>query len=86
MLRTCTALRCLHFYDIEDLVTVRLPWLKTFLRLRSGATSHNNRNRVFQALDPKEFGECMARWTQSKRTVPGGERVALDGKAIRRVH
>ena len=86
MLRTCTVLHCLRFYDMENFVRVRLPWLKTFLRLRNESPSHDNRNRVFQALDPKEFGECMAQWTQSKRTVPGGEGVALDGKAIRRVH
>jgi len=72
------------FYDMEEFGEVRLDWLKTFLRLRHGAPTHDTYNRVFQALDPEEFGDCLARWTQSVRTVLGGEVVALDGKAVRR--
>lgn len=72
------------FYDMEEFGQVRLDWLKTFLRLRKGAPTHDTYNRVFQALDPAKFGECLARWTQSVRAVLGGEVVALDGKAVRR--
>lgn len=72
------------FYDMEEFGEVRLDWLKTFLRLRNGAPKHDTYNRVFQAVDPEKFGECLARWTQSVRTVLGGEVVALDGKAVRR--
>ncbi len=31
-----------------------------------------------------KFSDCLSRWTQSVRTVLGGEVVALDGKAVRR--
>jgi len=72
------------FYDMEEFGEVRLDWLKTFLRLRNGAPKHDTYNRVFQALDPEKFGACLARWTQSVRTVLSGEVVALDGKAVRR--
>jgi predicted transposase YbfD/YdcC len=72
------------FYDMEDFGEVRLDWLKTFLRLRNGAPTHDTYNRVFQALDPEQFGDCLARWTQSVRAVLGGEVVALDGKILRR--
>jgi predicted transposase YbfD/YdcC len=72
------------FYDMEEFGEVRQPWLKTFLRLRNGAPKHDTYNRVFQALDPKAFSDGLARWTQSVRTVLGGEVVALDGKALRR--
>jgi predicted transposase YbfD/YdcC len=72
------------FYDMEEFGEVRLPWLKTFLRLRHGAPKHDTYNRVFQALDPEKFGDCLSRWTQSVRTVLGGEVVALDGKSVRR--
>ena len=58
--------------------------MKTFLRLRNGAPTHDTYNRVFQALDPEQFGDCLARWTQSVRAVLGGEVVALDGKTLRR--
>jgi predicted transposase YbfD/YdcC len=72
------------FYDMEEFGQVRLEWLKTFLRLRNGAPTHDTYNRVFQALDPEHFGDGLARWTQSVRTVLGGEVVALDGKTVRR--
>lgn len=72
------------FYDMEQFGQVRLDWLKTFLRLRNGAPTHDTYNRVFQALDPEKFGDCLVRWTQSVRAVLGGEVVALDGKAVRR--
>jgi len=72
------------FYDMEEFGEVRLDWLKTFLRLRNGAPTHDTYNRVFQALDPEKFGDALARWTQSVRTVLGGEVVALDGKTVRR--
>lgn len=72
------------FYDMEEFGQVRLDWLKTFLRLRHGAPTHDTYNRVFQAMDPDQFSDCLSRWTQSVRAVLGGEVVALDGKAMRR--
>jgi predicted transposase YbfD/YdcC len=72
------------FYDMEEFGEVRLPWLKTFLRLRHGAPKHDTYNRVFQAMDPEKFSDCLTRWTQSVRSVLGGEVVALDGKSVRR--
>jgi predicted transposase YbfD/YdcC len=81
----CTLLcRGESFYDMEEFARVRLQWLRTFLTLRGGVPSHDTFNRVFQALDPKMFADCLSRWTQSVRTVLGGEVVALDGKSVRR--
>src|SRR4051812_16749104 len=57
---------------------------RTFLRLRNGIPSHDTFNRVFAAIDPKEFLECFLRWTQSVRQAVAQEVVALDGKALRR--
>lgn len=72
------------FYDMEEFAEVRLPWLKTFLRLRNGAPSHDTFNRVFQALDARALADSLSRWTQSVRSVLSGEVVALDGKSVRR--
>ena len=72
------------FYDMEEFAKIRLPWLKTFLRLRNGAPSHDTFNRVFQALDARQLADALSRWTQSVRSVLGGEVVALDGKSVRR--
>jgi len=72
------------FNDMEDFGKAKEEWFKGFLKLRNGIPSHDTFNRVFQALDPKQFLECFLRWTQSLREAIPQEVVALDGKALRR--
>jgi len=72
------------FNDMEDFGKAKEDWFGTFLRLRNGIPSHDTFNRVFAAIDPKEFLECFLRWTQSLRQAVAQEIVALDGKALRR--
>lgn len=72
------------FNDMEDFGKAKYDWFKTFLKLRNGIPSHDTFNRVFQALDPKQFLECFLSWTQSLRQAVAQEIVALDGKALRR--
>src|SRR5277367_3000616 len=72
------------FNDMEDFGLAKEDWFKTFLSLRNGIPSHDTFNRVFAALDPKQFLDCFLNWTQSVRAAIPGEIVALDGKALRR--
>jgi predicted transposase YbfD/YdcC len=72
------------FNDMEDFGKAKYDWFKTFLNLRNGIPSHDTFNRVFAALDPKQFLDCFLRWTQSLRQAVSQEVVALDGKALRR--
>src|SRR5215203_5320613 len=72
------------FNDMEDFGKAKEEWFRTFLVLTNGIPSHDTFNRVFAALDPKEFLECFLRWTQSLRQVVHREIVAVDGKALRR--
>ncbi len=81
----CTLLcRGEGFNDMEDFGKAKQEWFKTFLNLRHGIPSHDTFNRVFAALDPKQFLDCFLRWTQSLRQAVSQEIVALDGKALRR--
>lgn len=72
------------FNDMEDFGLAKRDWFKTFLSLSHGIPSHDTFNRLFAALDPRAFGECFMRWTQSLRQAVAREIVALDGKALRR--
>jgi predicted transposase YbfD/YdcC len=72
------------FNDMEDFGHAKHDWFKTFLTLRNGIPSHDTFNRLFAALDPKQFLDCFLRWTQSLRQAVPQEIVALDGKALRR--
>jgi len=72
------------FNDMEDFGNAKQDFFKSFLKLRNGIPSHDTFNRVFSALDPKEFLDCFLRWTQSVRRAIPQEIVAVDGKALRR--
>jgi predicted transposase YbfD/YdcC len=72
------------FNDMEDFGKAKRDWFQSFLGLRNGIPSHDTFNRVFTALDPKQFLDCFLRWTQSLRQAVSQEIVALDGKALRR--
>jgi len=68
--------------DIAEFGMTKAEWLKTFLDLPNGIPSHDTFNRVFQAIDPKQFQACFLSWTRSVSTVLSGL-VALDGKCLR---
>ena len=72
------------FNDMETFGKAQCHWLKRFLELPSGIPSHDTFNRVFSAIDPKQFMDCFIRWTESLRCLWGGDVVAIDGKALRR--
>jgi predicted transposase YbfD/YdcC len=73
-----------NFNDMEEFGKAKRAWFETFLPLPNGIPSHDTFNRVFAALDPRQFLDCFLRWTQSLRQAVAQEIVALDGKALRR--
>jgi predicted transposase YbfD/YdcC len=85
VLAICALLcRAETFNDMEDFGNAKYDWFKTFLSLPNGIPSHDTFNRVFQALDPKEFQQAFLNWTQTLRAAIPGEIVAMEGKALRR--
>ena len=61
-------------------------WVKSFLDLPYGIPSHDTFNRVFAALDPKQFEACFVAWMQAVAQVLPAQVIALDGKTVRRSH
>jgi hypothetical protein len=72
------------FNELEDFGNAKLDRFKTFLSLPNGIPSHDTFNRVFRAVNPKEFLDAFLNWTQGLRRAVPDEVVAMDGKALRR--
>jgi hypothetical protein len=51
--------------------------------LPNGIPSHDTFNRVFAALDPRPFGECVAAGLAAVWAATGLKPVAVDGKSAR---
>jgi predicted transposase YbfD/YdcC len=70
--------------EVERFGKAKHGWLKRFLQLPNGIPTHDTFNRVFAALDPKEFAAAVGGWMAAVCAAAGLKQVALDGKAARR--
>ncbi len=70
--------------NMATFASIRLEWLRTFLKLPGGAPSHDTFRRVFGLLDRKQFAASLFHWTQALQEATGGKLVAIDGKTLRR--
>jgi predicted transposase YbfD/YdcC len=71
------------FYDMEAYAEAREDWLRATINMKS-VPSHDTFNRVFQAISPECFGECLIELSQQLREKIPGDVVAFDGKTHRR--
>ena len=69
--------------EMEQYGTEKEDFLKTFLSLGNGIPSHDTFNRVFSAIDPKQFESCFINWVKALANLNDKEVVAIDGKTIR---
>ena len=71
------------FYEMEEYAQTKAEWLRRNIGMKS-VPSHDTFNRVFQAISPKHFGECLLELSQRLRKKVAGEVIAFDGKTHRR--
>ena len=69
--------------EMEQYGIEKEGFLKTFLVLGNGIPSHDTFNRVFSAINPKQFESCFINWVQELANLNDKEVVAIDGKTIR---
>jgi predicted transposase YbfD/YdcC len=67
--------------DIDHWAYKKEGWQRPFLPLKSGVASENTFLRIFEALDPKQFGVVFRRWVAEVVGTPHGS-VAFDGKTV----
>ena len=71
------------FYDMAAYAEARKDWLCEAVGMQS-VPSHDTFNRIFQAIAPESFGECLMLLSQRLREKISGDIVAFDGKTHRR--
>lgn len=71
------------FYEMEEYAQTKADWLRKNINMKS-IPSHDTFNRVFQAISPKCFGECLLELSRRLREKVAGDVVAFDGKTHRR--
>jgi predicted transposase YbfD/YdcC len=71
------------FYAMAIYAEARKDWLHDTVGMQS-VPSHDTFNRVFQAISPECFGECLIELSRRLREKISGDVVALDGKTHRR--
>jgi predicted transposase YbfD/YdcC len=69
--------------DMAEFADVRESWLRGFLELCGGVPCADTFRRVFEALDEKAFGQCLAQITSDLTQDLQGKVVAVDGKTMR---
>jgi predicted transposase YbfD/YdcC len=57
-------------------------WLRKYGSFEFGIPSHDTINRVFSAINPKEFGQCFSEWIGVLSQLSDKEVIAIDGKKI----
>lgn len=69
--------------DMEAYAKAKEPFLSTFLDLPNGIPSDDTFNRVFSAIDSKQFESCFMDWVSSLVNLTKGEVIPIDGKTLR---
>jgi len=70
--------------EMEAYGRAKEQWLRQFLPLPNGISTHDTFARVLARLNPEELQHCFLRWRQAVSEVTQGEVVAIDGKTPRR--
>lgn len=69
--------------QMEEFAKSKEKFLKTFLLLPSGIPSDDTINRVFSAIDTKQFEVCFTNWATSLPKEFKQQVIAIDGKTMR---
>lgn len=69
--------------SISDFAEAREDWLRAFLEMPGGVPCADTFRRVFEAIEPRIFGECLVQITADFSTDLQGKVVAIDGKTLR---
>lgn len=75
---------CETYDDIEELGKAKENWLRKYLQLPHGIPSHDTIERLFEAINPKEFNICFNTWVRETFDHTSDDLLHIDGKSNRR--
>jgi predicted transposase YbfD/YdcC len=70
------------YTDMEDFGNSKLMILRDLLPFKNGIPSEDTFERVFNILNPKQFGQCFVEWVEFIREKNEAI-IAIDGKSLR---
>lgn len=71
-------------YDLmEEFCNLRIDWFRKWITLPNGVPSYNTFARVFDAIEPEQFSQCIIAHLTHTGVCLEGVHVAIDGKALR---
>jgi len=71
------------FEEIAEYGRQKKDFLKQFLLLPNGIPSHDTFNRIFRYLKPKEFENCLKKWSKEIIEDLANYQINIDGKVLR---
>ena len=71
------------FHEISRFVRERSDWFSRILDMKHGVPSHDTFSRVFRALNPIAFQQCLLKWVTALHQLTDGQIIAIDGKVAR---
>lgn len=72
--------------DMELFGRTKLKFLKRYLPFEHGIPKAITYERVFSMIKPKEFEECLLKWSSTMPKAKEDRTISIDGKSIRRSH
>lgn len=73
---------CDDWNEIELYGKSKQEWLRNYLELPGGISSHDTFNRVFSLLDPEALRQCLMNWVSFIARLSEGEVISIDGKRL----
>ena len=69
--------------EVEEFGNAKAAWLKRYLTLPAGISSHDTFSRVFRLLNADEFQRRFMRWVEQHFGIAPGQVIPVDGKTAR---
>ena len=80
---TCIFCGINSYEDMEDFCEANEIWFSKFLEIPNGIPSYNTFSRIFEAIPPDEFAQCILFHLESANCDLENRHIAIDGKCLK---